>query len=174
MQLTVTERFWAKVDKGGPDECWLWCAGRDRDGYGLFSVRHGKQVKAHRQSFELSFGHLPARMLVCHRCDTPPCVNPAHLFLGTHADNIADRNDKGRQSRLYGELNPLAKLSSDAIQEIRRKHRVTLNALSAEFGISVDQVARIVRFQSRAGDGFAVGSTGRHLEDLGSDEGEDS
>lgn len=91
-------RFWAKVDRRGPDECWLWTAARFSNGYGAF--RHGPlQRRSHRVSYEIAHGPVADDALVCHSCDTPACVNPAHLWLGSHADNHADRNAKGRQAR---------------------------------------------------------------------------
>lgn len=91
--------FWAKVKKGKPDECWEWCGSRSDKGYGVFCTK-GEHYIASRVSLQLSLGTpLPLNMQACHKCDNPPCVNPAHLFLGTNDDNIADMVAKGRHAR---------------------------------------------------------------------------
>lgn len=103
MGKTTNERFWEKVNKSG--ECWTWTACTHHQwGYGHFRAG-GKLVTAHRYSWELHNGPIPPGMRVCHRCDNPPCVRPAHLFLGTDADNAHDMIAKGRHYR--GEHNSL-------------------------------------------------------------------
>ena len=95
----VAERFWEKVDQsGGLFACWPWTANRNSRGYGDRFRVGDKQYRAHRFAYELTHGPIPDGLLVCHSCDNPPCCNPAHLWLGTAADNHADRNRKGRQA----------------------------------------------------------------------------
>lgn len=126
--------------------CWLWLRGVNDQGYGKIKIG-GKIVLAHRASFA-AFKSSPARMLVCHKCDVPLCVNPEHLFLGTHAVNHADRNSKLRQARgdrqglrLHpdraprGERNGSAKLSAEQVIDILSSASAGA-ALARAYGVS--------------------------------------
>jgi len=93
----MPERFWQKVDKSG--DCWLWTGYINPSGYGQFQETSTLSERAHRTSWKLANGPIPPGMFVCHHCDNPPCVNPAHLFIGTGNDNMADKVAKGRQAR---------------------------------------------------------------------------
>lgn len=107
-------RFWAKVDKSaGPDGCWPWTGGRLPFGYGIFQMGTGPK-KAHRVSWAMAHGSVPEDLLVLHRCDNPPCVNPDHLFLGTHADNASDKMKKGRHTPCPGDRNGMRKHPENA------------------------------------------------------------
>lgn len=99
-------RFWAKVNKNGPTQphmkspCWVWIAGRFSDGYGQMWAG-GKNYRSHRVAWVLTSGEISqdGSLCVCHKCDTPTCCNPTHLFLGTPAENMHDRTSKGRQAK---------------------------------------------------------------------------
>lgn len=155
--------FWSKVNKDGPlqphmeSPCWVWAAAQQK-GYGV--VKHASRVQgAHRVAWMLMCGPIPSQLFVCHRCDTPTCVRPDHLFLGTNADNVADRNAKGRGAcgdasgaRLHpeclarGERVGRAKLTASGVVEIRSRYAAgeTRAALSREFGVCPPAVNNIV------------------------------
>ena len=105
-KLTIQERFWSKVDRSG--KCWLWTASRNSSGYGKFDGEG-----AHRVAWRLAYGVIPYGACVLHRCDMPRCVNPAHLWLGTQADNVADMVAKGRQRKPKAVRPPLTQAQID-------------------------------------------------------------
>jgi HNH endonuclease len=92
----LAERFWAQVLPEPNSGCWVWTGATHRGGYGAFSRRRSVSVSAHRMAWVLHHGAIPDGLDVLHRCDVPACVNPAHLWLGTHDDNMRDCATKGR------------------------------------------------------------------------------
>lgn len=98
-RVPLAERLWSRVQRGGMAECWPWIGPRDRYGYGFISIGERRMDRTHRVAWRLSYGPILDGLFVCHRCDNPPCCNPAHLFLGTNADNVADMVAKDRQAR---------------------------------------------------------------------------
>lgn len=152
-------RFWTKVDRGNKDECWEWKAARNWLGYGTFWVNDLKYCAgAHRVSWEIENGPIPEGMWVCHRCDNPGCVNPAHLFLGTALDDMRDKANKGRSSSLevlgedWGERckrwarrgteHHTAVLTEEMVLEMRRWHAAGWNKtqLAHAFGVQRERV----------------------------------
>lgn len=113
---SAMRRFWGKVEKKSDDECWEWKGAKLSHGYGAFNIGV-RRISTHRFSWEIHYGEIPPGMLVCHKCDNPPCVNPKHLFLGTDTDNQRDKYLKGRCAR--GEKNNHAKLTEDDVRKIR-------------------------------------------------------
>jgi len=116
----LATRFWNKIDKSrGDDSCWTWTGYCKSDGYGVIGIRGKTTECTHRVAYTLCVGTIPDGMQILHQCDNPPCCNPAHLFLGTQADNIADMVNKGRTVHTKGESHPLAKLTVSQVEEIR-------------------------------------------------------
>jgi hypothetical protein len=134
-------RFWRRVQKS--DGCWLWSGKKNSDGYGEMQI-DGRFVKAHRYSWMLASGPVPDGMCVCHRCDTPRCVNPSHLFLGTHTDNMRDMARKGRgvSSGRRGEELPWTKLNEAAVLAIREDQRPQ-RLIAKDYGIAQPLVSMI-------------------------------
>lgn len=114
----VAGRFWSKVDKRGENECWGWKAQKRWDGYGRF-VTNMRPMWAHRVSYELHHGPIPAGMHVLHSCDTPECTNPKHLSLGTHQQNMAEMSARRRAA--CGERNRRNKLNEGQAKAILAK-----------------------------------------------------
>jgi hypothetical protein len=139
------DRFWRKVAKG--DGCWMWLGGRFDRGYGRFNPEGKISVRAHRYAWEVTNGPIPDGLIVCHRCDVPLCVNPAHLFLGTHKDNAQDRERKGRG--IYGERHPRAKLGRLEVAEIRalRAQGLSYRAIGNRFGVTAEQAGNVARWR---------------------------
>ncbi len=174
-----TARFWSKVNFDGPvilvdlGPCWLWTGTIAGKGYGYFSLFYAgdhARIGAHRYAYWQLVGP-PGELFVCHTCDTPNCVNPVHLFLGTNTDNMADMKRKGRGALgdrngtrthpekvvrgdrhraahpvvLRGEDHPLARLTAAQVEEIRRRKAEPRKVLALEFGISLTHLGDVIR-----------------------------
>ena len=162
----LPDRFWEKVDRsGGPEACWLWAASRNPDGYGQIRV-NGRLESAHRLSWELAHPGIPIppeTPFVLHNCpsgDNPSCVNPRHLYLGNPRINNEDTVAKGWHRRVShpGEHNGSAKLTEEAVREIRRcgaEGDITKSALALRFGVTRQSVS-----------GILAGRTWAHVQEV--------
>jgi hypothetical protein len=151
----LEKRFWNKVNTTqGPEACWPWKRGADKDGYGKFQFTHNHKqlhIRAHRFALVVSTGVVGD--VAMHSCDNPPCCNPAHLLWGDLATNRKDCVEKGRQAKgesqwthvhpeliKHGEKHPNAKLTDDQVRTIRREHRPGKGGgtfrLARQFGVS--------------------------------------
>lgn len=132
-----------------PAACWPWPGNITNAGYGSTQGLLKKTSSTHRLAWELAYGPIPPGLCVLHKCDNRPCCNPAHLFIGTQADNARDRNTKGRTRPPRGEANGQAKLTEDIVRSLRARYVrrdgevpgryergvVSLRALAKEFGV---------------------------------------
>lgn len=140
------ERFINLIRK--TDTCWLWGGTIAKTGYGkfyLFTEDGKKEVRAHRFSYELFNGKIENELCVCHSCDVKSCVNPKHLWIGTHSDNMKDRDNKNRQAS--GERNGNSKLKQKEINEIRKKYktgRYSQRELGKVFSVSQAMIGDII------------------------------
>jgi len=135
-ELPMPDRFWAKVDRRSDHECWPWTAAarKKTQGYGAFWLNR-RHHPASRIAWIVTNGDIPSGLLVCHKCDNPPCCNPNHMFLGTPQENDADRVSKGRQVR--GSKFAHAVLTEELVITLRKRAaEVGLKAASLEMGIN--------------------------------------
>lgn len=141
----LAERLRFYAHPGEPDQCWEWTAATNK-GYGMIAVHGSKLRIAHDVAWELHHNRsLPEGMVIRHTCDNPLCVNPAHLLLGTHADNVRDKVSRQRQSR--GRSHGLSKLTEDDVRAIRNLYAGGMyqRVVAEQFGISQSNVSIIVR-----------------------------
>jgi len=148
---TLEERFWEKVDKSG--DCWEWTASTSNCGYGNIYC-DGTMSLAHRVAWEINIGVIPEGACVCHTCDNPSCVNPNHLFLGTHVDNMRDMSNKGRANRKpinQGEDQHKSKLTKGMVKMIRKYYKAggcTQAWLALVYGVTQGNVASVINYKT--------------------------
>lgn len=148
-KLTFFERvelFWSRSIPEPNTGCWLWMGGTVSDGYGWFW--DGKRgMGAHRFAAIISFGSIPKGMEVCHRCDNPPCVNPAHLFIGTRQDNVRDREQKNRGGAPRGDAHPMARLRATDVEDIKtlRAEGMEMEEIAARYGVSDTSIYNVLK-----------------------------
>lgn len=144
-KYTLEERYWQKVSVGSPSECWPWTGACNPKGYGHI-VHNRKHVYAHRLAYEFANGPLPKGFKACHSCDFPGCQNPAHIFAGTHQDNMDDMVRKGRRIPAPGGA---PTVTEDQVREIRKlcSGGMSYTAVAKIYPISRSQVSNIANFR---------------------------
>lgn len=143
----LKERFWEKVNRtaGG---CWLWTGCLCGNGYGAIRAdRERYNLRTHRVSYEIAYGPIPDGLHVLHKCDNPRCVNPDHLFLGTHQENMADKRRKGRDAANKGVANGRAKITDEHVRLIRAASGRQVD-IGKQYGVSQTTVWKIKSRQS--------------------------
>lgn len=148
--LSIVDRFWSKVQRESAQECWPWRGARTRHGYGMLALgqRGANPVYAHRLSWELASGPIDGKRHVLHACDRPWCVNPAHLFLGSHLDNMRDAATKGRLSVPRPRRQ---KVSDEQLEQIRALARAGVRQadLARNFGVSETFISLFLKGKRR-------------------------
>ena len=150
--------LWNKVDKKGSNECWPWIGYKNEDGYGRTWI-NDKGYYAHRVIFNLAFPNViqlsapkdtDETGFLLHKCDNPCCCNPSHLFVGNHADNMADKVKKGRIADFSGDKGPRCKLTMEQANEIRqkRKNGISAKQLAFESGLSLSSIKTLLARKS--------------------------
>lgn len=146
------QRVLSRIQRGAPDDCWLWPDGAwQRDGYGAF-MREGKECRVTHLVLECDGRPLQLGEDALHTCDTPACCNPRHLYAGRDLDNVRDMHDRGRARWRNGEAHAQAKLTDAQVEDIRRRYRaggVLQRELAAEYGVRQSLISMIVNGRKR-------------------------
>ena len=146
---SFADRFWSRAEPEPNSGCFLWMGVWSVYGYGVIRSGQGKKLRrAHRIAWELSFGSIPTGLCVLHKCDNRVCVNPAHLFLGTKADNCRDMWGKKRGVSLCGEGRTNSRLTEDVVAAIRREYiprSVTYTMLGTKYGVDRMTVYDVIK-----------------------------
>lgn len=121
------------IDKSG--SCWEWTGRRNKSGYGLTAIRGGSEL-AHRAYWQLVVGEVPVGLCLLHSCDNKKCVNPGHLRVGTHAENMAEAKERNRMRGLKGDKNHKAKITYEIADEIRKDVSSSNVSLGLKYGVS--------------------------------------
>jgi len=144
---TLQERFWCKVEIGNPDECWEWLACKDGHGYGQIGYNSKSYIATHIAIFLTTHIMPSLGTVVLHSCDNPSCVNPSHLKIGTHADNVADRKAKGRSGAPKGAAHHSAKLTENQVKEIKQElnshYCRSFRSIGMHYGVSDTAIRKI-------------------------------
>lgn len=144
MNKEQEKRLWSKVKK--TSSCWIWTAGLFPNGYGSISI-NDKTFKVSRIVYELAFGKFDKKLLVLHKCDNKKCVNPKHLFIGTHKNNMEDMTRKGRQNK--GEDRPQSKLKKSQVLFIRKNYsKYSQQELANKFKVSRRLIHNIINLKA--------------------------
>lgn len=140
-------RFWNKVNNpGNGQDCWKWTACVDKDGYGKYTNKKITNIRqAHRLSWEFYNGPIPQKLLVCHKCDNPSCVNPDHLYLGTNKDNMLDMKSKGRAAKGSNQGTSIftEKIIEEIIKDAYNYKYMSLSEISRKYSSSVTIILNI-------------------------------
>lgn len=152
------KNFWNKVNK--TDSCWLWTGAKTTDGYGCFGNGRLGSKRAHRFSWEIDRETIPPNMELCHTCDNPSCVNPEHLFIGTHTDNMRDAARKKKFPLRYGTDHPRGKWSDEQVKSMVQLYNsgTPIKEICSLFGICRSSLGNILYRSARehALDGIRV------------------
>lgn len=141
------KRFWERISGLSITECWNWTASKKKDGYGQVKFE-GRMQLSHRISYSLAIGKIPTGLKVLHHCDNPPCCNPFHFFLGTDADNSADKISKGRDRHAVGSKVAQSKFTEAQVLEIRASHvpyKNSANKIAKQLGVHKSSIEKILQ-----------------------------